>query len=60
MFHFWINQVVGFTGKMFEKHLWQSKDGLTLGAIISFFIYSSCESLCLLVAIHEKEPQNPI
>ena len=34
------------------------ENGLTLGAIISFFIYSSCESLCLLVAIHEKEPEN--
>ena len=24
MFHLWINQVVGFTSKMFEKHLWKS------------------------------------
>ena len=24
IFHLWINQVVGFTSKMFEKHLWKS------------------------------------
>ena len=24
MFHLCRNQVVGFTGKMFEKHLWKS------------------------------------
>ena len=24
MFHLWINQVVCFTSKMFEKHLWKS------------------------------------
>ena len=83
MSHLWINQVVGFTGKMFEKHLWKSDvcvfsdtsknlipglfisgtlvdNGLTSGVITWLFIFTWYGSLRLLVAIHEKEPQNAI
>ena len=56
MFDLCRNQVVGFTSKMFEKHLWKSdilsKDAGRPASLLKMSLFHRCFSNILLVKIN--------